>query len=412
MLLWPKHSPTKIAMMRVDLHFYGSVPMPDAGAGLPIPTDRRATNEDVIASYENLAHWAKMADFLGYDTMWLTEHHFQYEGYEVTPNLILLGVHLAGLTSRIRFGQMFNVVPQWHPLRLAEDFAMADIMTGGRLVFGVGRGTVPRESQTLGATVASGDNAMSREADRINREIFEEAMEVIQLAWSREQFSYSGKHFTFPPPGIPDRGATVTQLTLVPRPVHLPIEIFQPVGSPATLEYVARQGFTGVFAMAPYSVLKEGWDKFAEVAGSAGRELQSGQGRCLQLPIHVGRTTQQALETGRSAHDEFVKFLSPYGRFTRFVNGSPFNFRPSLEESRSEGAMAIGSVEEVADLLGRWIELLDLEHVVLFPEFPGLTQSELDEQLELIANEVLPLLNIELHNPKVSPAPLSIDTTC
>ena len=78
---------------------------------------------------------------------------------------------------------MFNVVPQWHPLRLAEDFALADIVTGGRMEFGVGRGTVPREAWALGTVVASGDNAMSAEHDRINREIFEEAMEVIKLAW-------------------------------------------------------------------------------------------------------------------------------------------------------------------------------------------------------------------------------------
>src|ERR1700737_2159123 len=138
--------------------------MADAGSGPPDPTDRRSSNDEVVAAYRNLCHWATEADRVGFDTMWLTEHHFQYEGYEVTPNLILLGVHLAGITERLRFGQMFNVVPQWHPLRLAEDFAMADILTGGRLVFGVGRGTVPREAQSLGAVVASGDNAMSREA--------------------------------------------------------------------------------------------------------------------------------------------------------------------------------------------------------------------------------------------------------
>ncbi|MCL5973448.1 MAG: LLM class flavin-dependent oxidoreductase, partial [Actinobacteria bacterium] len=112
--------------MRVDVHFYGSVPFPDPGAGLPLPTDRRASIDDVVAGYENLVVWATLADTLGFDTMWLTEHHFQYEGYEVTPNLILFGLHLAGLTKRLRFGQMFNIVPQWHPLRLAEDFAMAD----------------------------------------------------------------------------------------------------------------------------------------------------------------------------------------------------------------------------------------------------------------------------------------------
>jgi alkanesulfonate monooxygenase SsuD/methylene tetrahydromethanopterin reductase-like flavin-dependent oxidoreductase (luciferase family) len=382
--------------VRTDLHFYGMVPMPDVGAGFPAPTDRRYGNEAVVEAYRQLTHWATTADDLGYDTMWLTEHHFQYEGYEVTPNLILFGVHLAGITKNLRFGQMFNVVPQWHPLRLAEDFAMADVLTGGRLVFGVGRGTVPRESQTLGAVVASGDNAMSREADRINREMFEEAMDVIRAAWGQEQFNYAGKHFTFPPPGIPDRGKTVTDLTLIPRPVTQPVEIFQPVGSPATLTYVAEQGFTGVFAMASWAHIKMTWDRFAEIAAAAGRPLGPGEGRCLQLPVHVGRTTQDAWQTGRPGHDEFVKFLAPYGRFARFRPDAPFDFRPSMEESRDSGGMAIGSVEEVADALGRWRDLLDLRHLVLFPDLPGLSVEAMDDQLHVLAEEVLPRIGVRL----------------
>jgi alkanesulfonate monooxygenase SsuD/methylene tetrahydromethanopterin reductase-like flavin-dependent oxidoreductase (luciferase family) len=388
--------PSKIDEMRVDVHFYGMVPMPDAGGGPPVPTDRRASNDDVVEAYRRLEHWAQTADGLGYDTMWLTEHHFQYEGYEVTPNLILFAVHLAGMTQRLRFGQMFNVVPQWHPLRLAEDFAMANVLTGGRLVFGVGRGTVPREAQTLGAVVASGDNAMSLEADRINRETFEEAMDVIRAAWSDELFSFSGKHFTYPPPGIPDRGATVTHLTLVPRPVHTPIEIFQPVSSPATLTYVAQQGFTGVFAMARVDWVSAHWDRFAEEAAVVGRSLGPGEGRCLQLPVHVGRTTEEALRTGRPGHDEFVKFLSPYGRFSRFADGAPFDFRPTLEQSRESGGMAIGSVEEVADQLGRWRDRLHLRHLVLFPDLPGLDRSAMDDQLHLLAEEVMPRLGAPL----------------
>jgi alkanesulfonate monooxygenase SsuD/methylene tetrahydromethanopterin reductase-like flavin-dependent oxidoreductase (luciferase family) len=274
--------------MRTDLHFYATAAMPDAGAGPPIPTDRRVSNADVVETYESLCHWARLADELGYDTLWLTEHHFQHEGYEVTPNLILFGLHLAGMTTRLRQGQAFNVVPQWHPLRLAEDFAAADILSGGRMVFGVGRGTVPRESMTLGAMVASGDNAMSREADRINRERFEEAMEVIQLAWTQERFSYHGRHYTYPPPGIPDRGQGVTELTLIPRPTR-PVEIYQPVGSPRTLSYVAQQGFHGLFALAPPERMGRAWDRFAEEAAKAGRILAPGEGRCMQLMVHVAR---------------------------------------------------------------------------------------------------------------------------
>lgn len=382
--------------MRIDLHFYATAAMPDAGAGAPAPQDRRVSNDEVIDTYDSLQGWARLADDLGYDTLWLTEHHFQHEGYEVTPNLVLFGLHLANITKRLRMGQAFNVVPAWHPLRLAEDFAAADILTGGRMVFGVGRGTVPRESMTLGAPVASGDNAMSRELDAINRERFEEAMEVIQLAWSQERFRYEGKHYTFPPPGIPDRGRTVEELTLVPRPVRA-VEVFQPVSSPRTLAYVAQQGFHGVFALASPDRMKRAWDQFAEEAAKVGRLLNPGEGRAMQLMVHVGATTEQAIDRVRPGHDEYVKFLAPYGRFGLYDGVDlPFDYAPTLEETRAARAMAIGSVEDVVEVLGELRDKLDLRHVLLFPEFPGLTREEIDEQLVLLAEEVMPRLGIAL----------------
>jgi alkanesulfonate monooxygenase SsuD/methylene tetrahydromethanopterin reductase-like flavin-dependent oxidoreductase (luciferase family) len=381
--------------VRVDTNFFGTVPMPDAGDPAVAPTSRRYGNRDVLACYDNMLHWAQTADGLGYDTMWLTEHHFQYEGYEVLPNLILFGMHAATRTENLRFGQMFNVVPQWHPLRLAEDFALADILTGGRMEFGVGRGTVPREAESLGTVVASGDNEMAAELDRINREVFEESMEIIKLAWNNERFSFRGKHFTLPPDGIPDRGGFVTDLTLVPRPTRR-IDIYQPVTSPETVEYVPRQGHKAVYWLQHPQSQREKWDRYAELRAGVGRPVEPGHDRCLVLNVHVGRTREEAITRGRPGHDEFCKFLAPYGRFSsyRLPDGSkvPFGFQPALEDSVSQQIWAIGSIDDVVDMLGMYRELLDLRHLCIFFDFPGLTRDEIDEQLHLVAEEVFPRL--------------------
>ncbi|MEM9714111.1 MAG: LLM class flavin-dependent oxidoreductase [Actinomycetota bacterium] len=385
--------------MRVDANFYGSVPMPDAGWGPPASVDRRYGNDDFIACYDHLTHWAKTMDSLGYDTMWLTEHHFQYEGYEVTPNLILFGLHLAKETERLRLGQMFNVVPQWHPLRLAEDAAMMQILTGDRMQFGVGRGTVPREAQSLGGVVASGDNEMSAELDRVNREIFEESMEVIKAAWWNETFSFSGKHFELPPAGIPDRGSTVKDLTLIPKPIA-PIDVWQAVTSPPTLAYCARVRHHAVMPARGPAKTKVWWDDYAAAAAEHGWELAPGEARCLAINCHIGDTREAAIASGRGPHDEWVKFLSPYGRFRAYdvPDGSetPFDHRPSIEDSIEQRQMAIGSVDEIVDTLGTYRELLDLQHVVLFFDMPGLTRDQMDEQLHRMAGEVLPQLGVNL----------------
>ena len=378
--------------MRIDANFYGSVPMPDAGYGGPQPVDRRYGNDDYLACYENLTHWAKTMDRIGYDTMWLTEHHFQYEGYEVTPNLILFGLHLAKETERLRMGQMFNVVPQWHPLRLAEDAAMMQILTDNRIQFGVGRGTVPREAQSLGGVVASGDNEMSAALDAMNREIFEESMEIIKRAWNNERFSFEGKHFTLPPAGIPDRGSTVQDLTLVPKPIA-PIDIWQAVTSPPTLDYCAKARHHAVLPARGIADTKKWWTSFGDKAAAGGWDIGTSDARCLAIPMHVGRTTQEARDGARNAHDEWIRFLAPYGRFRAYTlpDGSPvpFDFKPSLEDSIEQDMMIIGSPEECADLMGRYRDEVGVEHFVMFFDMPGLTQEQMDDQLELTMSEVV-----------------------
>jgi alkanesulfonate monooxygenase SsuD/methylene tetrahydromethanopterin reductase-like flavin-dependent oxidoreductase (luciferase family) len=383
--------------------------MPDAGSDSITPTSRRYDNNAVIECYRNLVEWARTADSLGYDTMWLTEHHFQYEGYEVLPNLILFGQHLAGQTKNLRLGQMFNVVPQWNPLRLAEDFAIADIITGGRMEFGVGRGTVPREAWPLGTVVASGDNDMSAEHDRINRQIFEESLEIIKRAWTNERFSFRGEHFTLPADDIPDRGSNVDDLTLIPRPER-PIDIYQPVTSPETIEYVPRAGHKAVYWLQNADSQLDKWNRFAKIRDDMGKPVAPGDDRCLVLNVHVGKTREEAMKKGKPGHDEFCRFLSPYGRFSSYRNpdGSKvaFDHCPTVQESIDQKIQAIGSVDDVVDTIGFWRELLDLKHLIIFFDLPGLTRQEMKDQLHMVAEEVMPKLGETMDRrplPSLSP---------
>ena len=383
--------------------------MPDAGDDSITPTSRRYDNDAVIECYRNLVEWARTADSLGFDTMWLTEHHFQYEGYEVLPNLILFGQHLASQTKNLRLGQMFNVVPQWNPLRLAEDFAIADIITGGRMEFGVGRGTVPREAWPLGTVVASGDNDMSAEHDKINRQIFEESLEIIKRAWTNERFSFKGEHFTLPAEDIPDRGSNVDDLTLIPRPQRN-IDIFQPVTSPETIEYVPRAGHKAVYWLQNADSQLDKWNKFAKIRDDMGKPVAPGEDRCLVLNVHVGKTREAAMKKGKPGHDEFCRFLAPYGRFSSYRNpdGSKvaFDHCPTVQESIDQKIQAIGSVDDVVDTIGFWRDLLDLKHLIIFFDLPGLTRQEMKDQLHMVAEEVMPKLGETMDRrplPSLSP---------
>src|SRR5215813_5738813 len=133
------------------------------------------------ADMENLGYAGTPIDERGYDTFWMAEHHFQPEGTELIPNLLMMAMHLCGVTKNLRFGCGFNVVPMWHPLRLAEDYAMADILTGGRVIFGVARGYHTREVETFGAPLLD---------QTANREMFEEGVDILFRAFQGKPFAH------------------------------------------------------------------------------------------------------------------------------------------------------------------------------------------------------------------------------
>ena len=383
--------------MRIGIFLFGGVEMNDAGAGPPAPTDRRFSQQQMWDATEKIIDMGVVSDQLGFDSFWLTEHHFQYEGYEVIPNGILVGAILAERTEQIRIGMAFNIVPQWHPLKLAEDFATLHNISGGRGILGVGRGTVPREAEVMGSKIGSFDNPDQAAADELNRKQFEEGMQVIRLALDNETFSFHGDVYDFPPPGIPDRGGFVDELTLVPRPLY-PYEVWQAITSPPTLEQVPKHGWGGVFWNNHHSFVKMRWERFAEVyAETHDRELAVGEHRQLVLSTHVGDTHEQAIASVRNGHDEFWKFLGPYGWSKGYMGAdgkpAPAGLIPTLEESMEQKVWIVGTADEVAEQISWYTEQLGgVENLLLFPAMPGDPYTKVDEQLHRLAEDVLPQL--------------------
>ena len=385
--------------MKVGAFFFGGVEMSDAGGGPPNPMDRR---------YDNAACWdatlkyvdaAVRADELGYDSFWTTEHHFQYEGYEVIPNGILISTWIAARTKQIRLGAMFNVVPQWHPLRLAEDFATMHNLSGGRGILGVGRGTVPREILHLNdfhVSIGSQDNPDQAADDAKNREYFEEEMEVIRLALANERFSHRGKYFRFPVEGIPDRGATVSELSLIPRPLY-PYEIWQAVTSPPTVEYVPVVDHGAVFWNQHPTFIKRMWDRYGELHEQHHHSsLGAGDKRMLVVAVRIEDTYEQAVASARPGHDEFWKFLGPYGWSRGYMgpDGKPVKpgLIPTMDQSLEQRTLLVGTAEQVAEHVQYFRDLLGVEHLTIFPHLLGDTYAKAEEQMQRFIEDVVPLV--------------------
>src|SRR5262245_22172072 len=156
------------------------------------------------------------ADTLGFHCAWLAELHF-FKPFSIMPSPLMVATAVAQRTKNIRLGIAVNLLPLYHPVRSAEDGATVDILSNGRLEFGVGRGAIP--IHFAGFDVA-------REESRAR---FEESLEVIQKAWTTQSFSYAGKYYTIP------------ETSVVPKPLqkpHPPIRIA--ANSPDTAVFAGK----------------------------------------------------------------------------------------------------------------------------------------------------------------------------
>jgi alkanesulfonate monooxygenase SsuD/methylene tetrahydromethanopterin reductase-like flavin-dependent oxidoreductase (luciferase family) len=370
----------------------GHIDLPDMGQQATPANERRYSNEILATVFEKTEDVARVMDECGYDALWLAEHHFQHEGYECLPNLLMLAVHLAHVTRRLRIGCGFNIAPMWHLLRLAEDFAIADILTRGRTIFGVGRGYHSREVETFGAPILDAE---------ANRELFEEQVEIILKAFEQESFSHQGKHYTLPP-AVPYRGYELREITLVPRPINRPVECWQPIVSakPRALDFMVRHRIKGVIGGGAATMAEGPVHGYREAAARAGRELALGEDLCLGIFFHLADTREKAIREITPFYEEHVKMFGPLG----FVPGiTPVQLEastrrggwgaagvPTVEHYMKTGAWFAGPPEDlIAYLKNLELRFPGLTHVNMSTSM-GTPKSVMIEQLRWFAKEVMP----------------------
>jgi len=279
------------------------------------------------------------------------------------------------------------VLTTWHPVHFAEHYALADVLSGGRILCGLGRGTEERESNVFGVNVGYGNNA----DDLANRDVFEEQVEIFKAATSNERFAHRGKHYTIPPEGLTFRGEPVTEFPLVPRPINTPVRIYQPISSEETLAYAARQRHVGVLANHPWERMVPWWRRYGDLVEEAhGVRLRAGEDRVLQVQLHIADSADVAIRTARRGHDELTKLLWPniIRRNPALAGRPPF----TLEERMAGKSWIVGTPEQACDALLEMQEELGYEALLIFPHLPGMRRQETLEQLGRFWTDLRPAL--------------------
>lgn len=374
--------------------FAGHVDFEDIGLDATALNDRWLPDEHLASVFDKAEAIAGVMDRLGYETFWMAEHHFQREGYECIPNLMLFAVHLAHLTKELKIGCGFNIAPMWNPLRMAEDYATADVLTDGRVVFGVGRGYHTREVETFDAPIIDQD---------ANRELFEEQVEVMFKAFNERSFSHHGKHYNIPP-DVPYRGYDLKEITLVPRPRYLPVECYQPIvgGSQRAMDFMVKYGIKGMIGggAAAGGATQEVVRRWQETLARSGKETELGGDLIIGFSIHLADTEEKAMNEARLFFEENMKMFAPLGFFHGLSDeqivalGDPSRARtaglPTIEDGVKAGSWLCGPPELVAEKLNAIQEMYPGLTQINVGSVVGTPQKVILEQLEWFGKEVMP----------------------
>ena len=332
---------------------------------------------DIIHRELEQVEWSEE---LGFDEVWFTEHHFIDYGLSVDP--ASLAASAASRTRRVRIGLAAAILPFHHPLRLAEQMALVDIISHGRLDVGVGRGNRPAEF------------AGYRVPQIESRDRFDETVEVMRRAWTEERFSFHGRFFDF------------DDVRVIPKPVQQPHPpLYQVCVSKDGIENTALRGWPMLNSVltGPVDQLVANRDTYVTTLEKAGRgadEIAALLGRWgVSRQIYVADTDALALAEARDAElwyqQSFRRFVVP----ERIEDAHPSlqpGFRAMADrlaavtwEGLVRETLAFGSPDTVARHVEH-MRRLGVGHVLCWMNFGGLPQDRIRRSMELFAREVMP----------------------
>ncbi len=382
--------------MKVSL-FY----LPSAGSRAEIERGMAGLRGDLYdRMLAEISEQARLADQLGYDSISFTEHHFHIEGFELSNNPVLLDLYVAMQTERIRVGQLGIVLPAQNPLRVAEDIAMLDRMTGGRANAGFARGYQRRWVDVMAQQTHGIHGARPHQHDAIdeaNRAAFEECFQIIKAAWTEDLIDYDGRYWKIPAGETPwtleatERwGAGVQdgllkQVGVVPKPLQKPHPpIFQPfASSERSIRWCAAEGVTAI--LPPLHPVRER-ALFELYAESSGRPLGDGIGLLRDVVIADSDAEAQALWHDSSAFCGAAWF-EPFG-FAQGLAHPETGQAPG--DLLAEGLALVGTVDSVTRQLERLIERLPTRWLFAWTYNGLIPHPALMKSIELFQTKVLP----------------------
>lgn len=204
----------------------------------------------ITTVYERALERVDIMDKAGYDAVWLAEHHFT--PFSVCPSVHLMAAHIAARTSRLRIGTGISLVPFYNPLRLAEEVAMLDVLSEGRVNWGAGRGYQQKEFDAFGVP------------GKESYAIFREYLQVVLQAWTQERLTFEGKYVSY------------NEVEVLPKPLQKPHPpVWLAASSPESITWAGNQGFSILLdPVSPHPQIGKKYELYAECLEANGHSIE------------------------------------------------------------------------------------------------------------------------------------------
>jgi alkanesulfonate monooxygenase SsuD/methylene tetrahydromethanopterin reductase-like flavin-dependent oxidoreductase (luciferase family) len=396
-----------------------------------VPGDKRALrpigrNADAYqAMLREVEQLVKRADELGVFGFGTAEHHLHTEGYEVMSAPMILYARLAAMTKNIKFIPLSLVPVASNPIRIAEEVAMFDQLFPGRIEVGFARGYQSRWLQVLAQDdcITSGVPG----SDARNREIFNEYVEVVKLAWTQDNFSFNGKHFKVPFPyegisgypavhvanmlggdGESEDGKIIHKVGVVPPPLTTPHPpLWVPFTfSPQTLANAATQGYRVLVPASKPDLVQQFCRTYQELSTDAGHKVALGQNICALREIAISESPDEAFELATNGiSTAMFDYYQYFGLMENWRTDADDPDKPVILDSLEaitrrlvdEGYLIIGNAGEVTEQLDSVRTCYgaggNMEYLAWQGGLQGAVPTEVTlRQLEILATEVMPQL--------------------
>lgn len=325
-----------------------------------------AAGQSPAGRYQDLIAQAKLADELGFQTIWLAELHFNPR-FSVMPSPLLAASAIAQATRRIRIGTAVNLVPLHHPIRLAEEVATLDLLSGGRAVFGIGRGSNPSHYAGYGIPMAEG------------RGRFQEAVEFILKAWTTDSLDFQGEYYQ------------AQGLQVAPKPCQQPHPpVYVAANSADTFPLVGSMGHS--ILVTPVIIgnggVQAGLEVYRQNLADAGHPDGIGAGAkvVVTLPAYVARDRKKARAGLEPTINNYLDTL----RSTSRGRGADRAMQLSYDEIYDHLSI-VGDPAQCVERLHRLREMFGCQEFMGWFNIGGmLPHDEVASSMRLFAEEVMP----------------------